>query len=456
MPELPPDKRQAWASFLLGRVWFERTRDDLARDHLEKAAALWPELGLAHRYLSYVHLRAESFAAGLASSERACELDTCDEGLQWERNQFRMLAGQEEAPALASHATGRLRFRARYDRSHHRSGWQYAMDSLLPLHNDRGVLFESFLEDPFAWQQKHSGLRSGSQLLHFMLEPTQYPSLNAQERRIIPFREPWVGFMHNPPGMPSWLHPDESAEHILASRAWRDSLPHCVGLFTLSEHHARWLRHTTGKPVSALLHPTQEPSEHFCFDAFLHNPRKKIVQVGWWLRRLTAIDRLPIGPGNALNYQKVRLRPHFGAGSGARLAALISQERESQPGEDYRSTTAELSHLDNNGYDALLARNIVFVQLYAASANNTVIECCIRGTPLLVNPLPAVIEYLGADYPLYYRDLEHAAAMALDTGRLQAAHDYLLECPLRQRLGGDYFRQSLLDSEVYQLLDTAA
>ena len=61
---------------------------------------------------------------------------------------------------------------------------------------------------------------------------------------------------------------------------------------------------------------------------------------------------------------------------------------------------------------ALLCRNIAFVELHDAGANNTVVECIARATPLLVNKLPSVVEYLGAGYPFYYDSLEEAAEKA--------------------------------------------
>jgi len=66
--------------------------------------------------------------------------------------------------------------------------------------------------------------------------------------------------------------------------------------------------------------------------------------------------------------------------------------------------------------------------------------------------LPAVEEYLGSDYPLYFRDLDEAAAMALDVGRLRAAHQYLQQCPTRTKLDGTSFRRAVEESEVYRLL----
>ena len=54
----------------------------------------------------------------------------------------------------------------------------------------------------------------------------------------------------------------------------------------------------------------------------------------------------------------------------------------------------------------LLEKNIVFIDLYDSAANNTVLECIIRNTPLIVNRTPGVVEYLGEDYPLYFDNLD--------------------------------------------------
>ena len=57
--------------------------------------------------------------------------------------------------------------------------------------------------------------------------------------------------------------------------------------------------------------------------------------------------------------------------------------------------------MDNAKYDKLLAENVVFINLVDASAINTLIECIVRNTPIIVNKLPAVVELLGDKYPLY-------------------------------------------------------
>ena len=64
--------------------------------------------------------------------------------------------------------------------------------------------------------------------------------------------------------------------------------------------------------------------------------------------------------------------------------------------------TKILEYVDNHMYDILLTKNIVFLNLVDGSAINTLLECVIRNTPVIVNRHPAVVEVLGDDYPLYY------------------------------------------------------
>jgi hypothetical protein len=66
-----------------------------------------------------------------------------------------------------------------------------------------------------------------------------------------------------------------------------------------------------------------------------------------------------------------------------------------------------ISYLDNDEYDKLLSENIVFIHLVDASAVNTVIECVVRNTPLIINKHPAVVELLGEKYPLFFTSIEY-------------------------------------------------
>jgi hypothetical protein len=60
----------------------------------------------------------------------------------------------------------------------------------------------------------------------------------------------------------------------------------------------------------------------------------------------------------------------------------------------------------NDQYDRLLTNNILFIHLVDCSTANTILEAIVRNTPILVNRHPAVVELLGAKYPLYYDSVD--------------------------------------------------
>jgi len=431
------------------------------------ALALDPGYAPAYARLAGIALAEGRAQAALRLYEQALAAAPADATLRFRCDTLRdwlARAGDQARPAASGHAHlaglvdsphGKLNLAETVVITSHRGGWAYAMEALRPLHKGDGVLFDGFIENNFAWRQRVETPRPPHVLERMRLEGVFEDLATAEEQGILPYRQPWVGVVHNPPGMPAWFHPQEAPQAIFARRVWQESLPYCIGLFTLSEYEARWLRERTGKPVSALVHPTEIPDLGFDMQRFRDNPRKQIVQIGWWLRRLNAIYGLPIARDNRLGYEKVRLVPRFFANADDYLQGLLRREREAEGltiDLRYAENTRDVQHLPNDAYDRLLAENIAFVELYDANANNAVIECIARATPLLVNPLPAVVEYLGEDYPLYFTTLAEAADKAQDLALLDTAHRYLLTCQTRHKLSGDYFRASVERSEVYRLL----
>jgi hypothetical protein len=314
-------------------------------------------------------------------------------------------------------------------------------------------LFDGFIETNFARRHWQAGIRGAAVLKALERQGLFRQLATSEEQGSVPYKQPWVGFIHNPPNMPMWFHYHESPQSIFAKDIWKKSLENCLGLFALSQYQAAWLRATTGKPVSVLIFPTEIPERQFDLKRFRANQQKKIIQVGWWLRQLSAIYRLPLARGNPLGYEKIRLVPHFFADADAYLNTLIAKELEIYGWEvelRFAENTRKQPHVDNDEYDELLSENIAFAFLYDASASNLVLECIARGTPLLINPLPAVVEYLGEAYPLYVENLEQAAAKALDLDLLCQAHDYLKALDTRRKLTAEYFLASFQASTVYQ------
>jgi hypothetical protein len=315
----------------------------------------------------------------------------------------------------------KIRFGRHWRPTHHRSGWGYALDSLDCLHCAEGVFLDGFIEKKFAW-----GRDPGDKF-----------------NELKPYEEPWIGIFHNPPNIPGWFNLGHQAPRdILQMQSWRQSMQCCQGLFTLSTYLKEWLRPQVPVPVCSLLHPTETPKNRFSPRKYSYNKSKQVVQVGWWLRKFSSFYRLQLK-----RIGKILLN------LGDPWAEAVQRKEVELIGDNVNLRSVEIqSFLCNDEYDELLSKNVVFLDLYDSSANNAIVECIARTTPILVNPLPAVIEYLGRDYPFYFETIEEAAYKAENEALVIAAHEYLKVCPTREKLTREYFLQTFVESEIYQRL----
>jgi hypothetical protein len=105
-----------------------------------------------------------------------------------------------------------------------------------------------------------------------------------------------------------------------------------------------------------------------------------------------------------------------------------------------------IEHTPNDYFDTLLSENIVFLNLTDASACNTVVECIVRNTPIIINRLPALEEVLGVDYPGFYDsdDMFTPTSMILDIQYITRIYEYLKKLDKR-RFTLDAFMQDFQD-----------
>lgn len=310
----------------------------------------------------------------------------------------------------------------------HRSGWSFVIDALTKYHNKEGIQFEGFLEKPFIWARK--------QLI---------------EEGMLPFKQPWVGVLHNP-----WEFPIDNNEHVTSedlvkSTIFQKSLGSCKGLYCLSKELMKKVKKEVDVPVNFLYHPTEFPkTKNFSMEEFKENGEKKILEVGSWLRKVNSLFMLEV---DKKVWNKVKVIPallNF-----EKMVNQIKSERERfklNVTKKMQDSVKNIPPLSDDEYDDFLTRNIVFVDLYASSANNAIIECMARGTPILVNPLPAIIEYLGRDYPLYFYTIEEASEKVNNLKLIEETHQYLLECPTRKFITKEYFLQEFEKSSIFKNL----
>jgi polysaccharide pyruvyl transferase WcaK-like protein len=337
----------------------------------------------------------------------------------------------------------------------HRSGWSYVISGLQQLdasvlHRQPRVIVDASLERTFLW-----GLNV------------------AKTQNIVPYTRPWTGFVHH---TFESSYSEYNCHALLKTPEFLESLSHCKALFVLSYYLMYQLKEALkaiGHPmvsVYALTHPTEFVNNVFTMNRFIDNTQRKIIQIGAWMRNPFSIQALPLPFDNKLHLAKCVLKGkemdnYFKpAGFHEKIVDLcksayktpsysFTEDDENVPCKypicrptsttnsqkftnkyiqsmlEFVKTAEDsvsvLEYIDNDEYDDLLSKNIVFLNMIDVSASNTVIECIVRNTPLIVNLHPALVEVLGPNYPGFYNNLFEATQLATNIHAIASMNEYM-------------------------------
>ena len=164
-------------------------------------------------------------------------------------------------------------------------------------------------------------------------------------------------------------------------------------IYTLSNDHKEYLYYKCPllqKKLVSVFHPIEITGEEKIFDMMLFNQNKQIIHIGWWLRNFkTFIDfKQPKEFSKTIVVKK-----------GFEGEWNVFSTRYKM---DNINILKELSNLD---YEKLFMNSCLFLHLEDTTANNVILEAIKFNTPIIINRLPSVEEYLGVDYPLFYNNI---------------------------------------------------
>jgi polysaccharide pyruvyl transferase WcaK-like protein len=348
----------------------------------------------------------------------------------------------------------------------HRSGWQYVIENIKSLNNENIPLYMDLSVDKtFHWKSKVNEVLG-----------------------IIPYKSNWVGFIHH---TFDETFSDYNNTVLLKNKLFQESLINCKGLFTLSNKLKDELINELSElglrvpPIHVLCHPTESNGiETFSWKKFIENNDKKIINIGGWLRNIYSFYNLLIPDiysfekkggffqlcNNTMidTMRKVALKGRSmdnyypideSFKSNENNVELImtkscchnnKENNWNKHRDEYNNKICKsvdiIEHLSNEDYDDLLSKNIVFLHLVDASTVNTILECIVRNTPIIVNKNKAVVELLGEDYPLYYEDSKYMNKeiyeLLSDTDNIKAGYKYLLKMN-KEKFSIEYFMKEL-------------
>lgn len=335
-----------------------------------------------------------------------------------------------------SSVTGKFNMNGQIGWVTHRSGWGKIMEQCNLLHNDQGVIFDGFLDMTFG---------------------TGRPG--AIKSNKIPYKEPWVGFFHNTPEIPEWYDYNLSLKGLTSNIDFLHSLENCKGIYTCSNYVRDWL-HVRLKHrnimVETIYHPCagDDIKTKFNWDKFYSSNERKLVDIGTWLRRFTSIHILGSRIGS--DYRICKLWPVGFNHEDPRFEHIHNAIRDEatylnlphQRDQWENPNIINIYGLDNQQYDTLLSENIVFLDTWDSNANNVIMECIERHTPIVVRRHSAIEEYLGKEYPLYYETLSNVNDL-LTEDKLYCTTNYLRDLYQTNKFSIEKFLSNICESTIY-------
>ena len=231
-------------------------------------------------------------------------------------------------------------------------------------------------------------------------------------------KKKWISMFHNPCTSLGSMNTrwEQNIFSLYGNKYYRAFMENCIGLITFSKCYALKAKNSLTHldvdiPVGFVHHPSAKCDVKFNIKNF----RRQVIHVGWWMRNFDSFFRLKT------KYKKILLQGPGSYGEDDYFLSKINLKTRHE-----QNHTHLIDHrLSNDEYDEIMSRSIVFLDLYDAIANNAVVECISRQTPILVNPIDSVVEYLGKDYPFYYYSLDEAAEKLEDDDLIQETSDYL-------------------------------
>lgn len=258
----------------------------------------------------------------------------------------------------------------------HRGGWHSLLEHLQfknYLTSDKGILFADILEQYFVWDYGK------------------------------PLEEDWIGISHMTPNT-SQIHRLADVNLLFSNQNFQNSLKYCKGLVFLSDYMKNYADKyfNYSLPTFSLKHPVAEDIQQFNLNDFKNHSSKRVILLGKQMRRISSIYLL-----------NTRFRKAWMPGTSEKKFAfkIVKSEMDMMGLKAYKHFNPRLVEFlhypSHHKYDEVLRTNIILLDLYDASANNSILELLQGNVPFFCRRLPSAEQYLGKDYPMFYNNLDY-------------------------------------------------
>ncbi len=260
--------------------------------------------------------------------------------------------------------------------------------------------------------------------------------------------EDWVGIIHDPLNTHRYYMNHGKFRNHLNGKGFRKSLNRCQGLFFLTQTECnKWKVALNEIGLSRiecdfLYHPIQNHDFKFSWKKFIQNKNKKVIQTGHWLRIPYSIFKLnvPTDFSKAIVPYDDRQKWYL---------KLFNKTDGIYPTDSEFNSVNKIPTLSFKEYLNTLTENILYMELCEVSANNTILDAILMNTPLIVNKLDGVVEYLGEDYPLYFENRDEVYDLLNSSDKLEETYIYLKKMD-KSRFSLENFGKSIFNSKIWR------
>ena len=264
-------------------------------------------------------------------------------------------------------------------------------------------------------------------ILHTFTDCIFWPN----KKRVLP-KEPWMGFIHSAiKNQPSRSKKSYCIDGLIQSDEFQNSLPFCQGLITLTNHTKNYLQSKLDVPIYNTWHPKHQNNCFFDIDSYFTSPTLR--HSGFELRDVTKFYQV-----------NTSLTKQLYVGHQHNLKLIVDELKHHDLQLSDGNVWVVRKFLDNQKYIDIFTSTVGFAYYYDCAASNSILEHIMSYSPVVINKIPPIVEYLGEDYPMYYENISHNLDQyLLDKNFIQETSDYLKQQSQKKEFTIEYFCESV-------------
>jgi hypothetical protein len=255
-----------------------------------------------------------------------------------------------------------------------------------------------------------------------------------------PINELWYGIIHNPFNWEKYTLWDNKTP-LFDINSFIESLKFCKMLFVMNENeiiHIKRLLKSKGFDninVESLIHPINELTYKFNYNKYILNKNKTIYSIGNWLRKQYSIFKLKCSDKFKKSIIPFTKRTKLELEYYTKLDNIVLTK-------DEINSVNKLEYVSTQNYHKIFENNLVFLDVYLTTINNTFLECIISNTPIILNRKQEYINLIGGDYPLFFDNIDQINSLIETDNNILNAHNYLKNID-KTKFSINFFKQTL-------------